>query len=325
VSVLSALLLCVLSAAQGNRSWWGEVRLAGPLESVRFDCGADGEVVLATSLVAGEETTLALPFPVRSPLGRDGLATLPRPEVTVLGAGRAEFLRWSSEQPSDAFERLPVGLRARAWPPARGGGTLGAEPSALLLVLALSVLVLALRRRPAVALALAAVGAFSAHALALRGEDAGHPLSILDLEAGQGRGLRSSTAGELDPLPANVLEVEPGRARLVFALRREDGRLSGTASSPTERGARLVVREVLAADPWSRDAGRRDLAQAWVRGPEGAWCSHGAWASGRPLPPAETGDGDAPGWLKAGLPPGRDVLLGRFAQAGEGWLRQVGF
>jgi hypothetical protein len=68
----------------------------------------------------------------------------------------------------------------------------------------------------------------------------------------------------------------------------------------------------------------RALVAAWVRSADGRLEAVGPWPLGAELPPARAAD-PPPGWLRAGLPEGRGVLLARVAGAPERWLRAVGF
>ncbi len=79
------------------------------------------------------------------------------------------------------------------------------------------------------------------------------------------------------------------------------------------------------------------LARVWSRGLSGGgddpWIHHGPWALGTVLPDPLPGPAP-PGWLSAGLPQGRGILLARVAGTGPGggdpraesvWVRMVGF
>ena len=77
-----------------------------------------------------------------------------------------------------------------------------------------------------------------------------------------------------------------------------------------------------------------DLDAVWTRSSAGgAWVGRGPWRLGAPLPEAQPVPSVPPGWLAAGLPQGRGVLVGRLAEsswrgpegAGVAWIRQVGF
>jgi len=141
-----------------------------------------------------------------------------------------------------------------------------------------------------------------------------------------GRGLTVTAGRERLALPVDRLEASPGDARITLELELDGERLAGTARAPDARLWGLVVEERAAGlAPGENDLG--DLAEAWVRAADGAWSAHGPWRRGAPLPAAGPAGArpDPPGWLRAGLAPGRAVLLARRAGRGPDWLRATGF
>jgi hypothetical protein len=328
--VIALALLLVLAQGLEVRAFWADVRLRGPLESVRFDCGPDGTLELDAGLVAGEERVLQLPFPVRSPLGVPGLAALPPPEIEVSGGApdAARFLGWSDPQPGAALARLHPTLLGRPRPPVPSSGArIGAAQAALLGAFLL--LAVAARRRPAVACALGLLGGGVLLALAAGRAPAARTLVVeeLDLALGQAFSVRAgSGALELDAGEGpERLEASPGDGVLAFALALDGDRASAVLRADRP-ATRLYDLGTLAFEPVGRARNTGpDLVETWVRSSAGRWTAHGAWSSGSPLPASREGLSPAPGWLSAGLPPGRGVLLGRRGGAQDTWIRVLGF
>jgi len=309
------LLFAGAAAAQGpNRCWMGEVLLEGPLARVELDCGPDGRTLLDGALVAGERRTLTVPLPCAPPLGLDGLGAQPPPHVSVEGAGSARWLGFASVQPEEGWLRVPPGLRGRPRPPA--GSAAPRVPLSAPLVAAgaaAAAAVLGARRRAARVLA-ACAGAAVAAALASRGPAAGAPMAVLeaDLEAGRGvRALAAAATLELGAGPPPLrLEAVPPDQPVELAVDLATG-------ARTVRAAGGLVRFDEEPDP--AGAGRAPLQPAWFRDAQGGWTRFASVAEGRGRP--EAGE-DPPGWLRAGLPPGRSVLLGRAADGD--WVRLLG-
>ncbi|MEM7308730.1 MAG: hypothetical protein AAF682_18755, partial [Planctomycetota bacterium] len=146
-----------------------------------------------------------------------------------------------------------------------------------------------------------------------------------------------------------VLEGEEGRARWVRAAAGTEALLLRAAApglrvETLREDAALTYRVDLTAGTWRADAAgglvhfraelplppaELDLAPAWWRDPAGRWTRYdevaGGWGSAAP--------GEAPpGWLRAGLPPGKAVLLGRLGGGsgaaggaqGVAWARLLG-
>ena len=330
---LAAVLLALAGPGGDTRLWTVEVELEGPLARVVLDCGADGETRLAGALVAGERRRLAVPVPVRSPLGTAGLGPEALPTITGEGGGAARVLGWAGAQPIADLERLgPAGreLRARPRPPLVDGVAGAAPAPAELLVLAGAfALALAARRRAPAVLALGLVaGAVLLWRPQTRG--AAVELRVWECDLGRGRAvLVRGGAGELDARGASVLEVAPAGRAMVLELGLAGGGIRALAP-----GAALWA--VQPAEPPAigpAENGWRSLEAVWVRSPRGDWSGRGPWPRGASLMPDPSGAAAAaepPGWLKAGLPPGRGVLLARLAPAPDGgagtrWLRAVGF
>ena len=325
-------LLVALALARGeNRLWFVDVELEGPGAELVLDCGADGATRVPGPFLAGEQRTLCVPVPARSPLGGAGLGAVPLPRVELRGApggaGSARVRGWSAEQPAAELERRVGALLARPRPPGPGAHA-GPSVAELLLLFVAGVLALRWRRR-LVPCALVGLGAGAlGFALARRdvGERAVVAVQELDLGTGAGLALEVYVARDELALPrAERLEVVP--AGHALELEARDGAWRARA-----RGAELQALSagdgaaLALLDP--ADNGWRDLALAWTRDAGGVWRARGAWPRGAALERGEPGAG-APGWLASALPPGRGVLVGRLAEPEEGvsaaWVRCVGF
>ena len=335
---MSALLLCLgllgsLPLQGEARLWLGEVRLVGPLSQVRFDCGEDGDLVLRADLVAGEERLVDLPFPVRSPLGVEGILAVPAPgiELAQEDSGEVAWLGWSDAQPEEVFERLAFSVRSRPRPPASLTPTrLGLFELALLGALALAAL--ACRRRPGIAACIGLLGAvgLGARVVTRAGPEGTVTVVEMDLDADQALvvswvvgGLRSTSASSLRSVR---LECAPPLAPVHFELN-----LDGDLTWNTTGGPIWSLFEATVPELTPTRNGHGDLSDCWTRTGPGEWRRHGPWPERGPMPPPGTDPGlsgeGPPGWLVAGLPPGRGVLLGR-EDTGAGpqrWIRVVGF
>ena len=322
--IVVALLLVALTAGGENRLWWVDLELEGPLDEIRLDAGPDGATVVALSLVPGERRRLAVPLPVRSPLGAAALGTLSLPELVAVGEGTARWLGWSEEQPAERIERLPAALRDRPRPPlALAAPRAGLGELAVLV--AFFVAGFALRRRASAALVVSLVGAAIVAPFAARGPRSEPELVLLELELAEGHALRVQVARDRLALPAERLEVEPAHARLELVLELVGDRLRGFVTAPETRLYGLRAEGAAALGPDAN--GLVDFTATWVRSADGAWSAHGAWRRGAalpaPAPPAQAGD--PPGWLRTGIPPGRAVLLGRLESEASAWVRASGF
>ena len=323
--VLFVLVVPATAQAGENRAWSFDVRLRGPLEEVRFDFGAEGTTRVHAALRAGEELALSLPAPVRSPLGAVGLAGIPLPPPTLRGSGAVEVGGWSPAPAPTDFDLLPPGLRTRPRPPLAAG-----RPRAVWGVLALLglgfVLGFAARRRPGRASLVGVVVGGAVLALTLRSAAPADGVRLLEgdlrarvwFEVRAGLGSLERVEGRLERLPVG--------GAVAFDVVLEGGRKRVAARAP---GAVLYEVRVLTAPAAPDPAlfGRGAPAATWWRDSAGAWSRCGPWRWGDPLPaPLEApGEEEPPGWLKAGLPPGIDVLLGRLgAEGGGSWLRVTG-
>jgi hypothetical protein len=354
-------------AQTSNRLWIGRVELVGPLDAVELDCGEAGSTHVAASLVAGERREVRVPLPWSLPLGLEELARVAAPDVRVepdrgAAGGAARWLGVAPEQPEERWQRLPLGLRVRTRPPAPTPRA-AAPPAALLAALAAAALALVLRRAgrggrqdpgerdlgadlpggglaPRVGAGAAlVVGALAAGWLTVRSAAAGAGGAATVLwdadrpeAAGPARAVRASAAGgrwSLDPArPGLRVEASPEgaavRYRVDLAAKTWDVEVAGALVAIAEAPVPAPGAPALAPAWW------RDATGAWSRftavgGPEDASAAHPAGAGERGEGPAEP-----PGWLRAGLPPGRAVLLGLESAGPDGregpatWVRVVG-
>ncbi|MCZ6597710.1 MAG: hypothetical protein O7B99_08740, partial [Planctomycetota bacterium] len=236
--IAALLVLAVaLPGAQGeNRLWLADLELEGPFESVVLDCGGDGRAVLVGPLLAGERRTLAVPLPVRSPLGASTLASVPAPAIEVRppGAGTATFVGWSEEQPARRFETVAPALRGRPRPPVEGvaAGPRRASIAALLVVAGAFVLGLTWRARLVLVAAVGVAAAAGVLLLESRPGSDGRPITIVEGEAGAPTWLRVRGAAvatgdlgsggtiRLESVPVGAaLEVEVDLARSTWTAR----------------------------------------------------------------------------------------------------------
>lgn len=328
--ILAALLLLAGAAAAGeNRAWFLELRLIGPLEEVHFDCGEEGATRLIASLREGEEVRLAVPLPLRSPLGAAPLEQREIPTPRITGAGAVQVLGWSERQPSAAIDRLPPGLRARARPALpdsrpRAGG------AALALVAAAFLLALTLRRPRALAPAAALVAAAGALLLTVSAPSSRETVRVLEGDLASGTWLEAWGARDRLEGLGDRLEVVPdGRSlllegELLPGVGARDPRFVAHAVAAELHARRVVSHsDGLAAPP----AGVGSPAACWVRDAAGTRHGGGGWKWGETLSIAPGGGekGAPPGWLEAGMPPGIEVLLGRFGgEDASRWLRVTG-
>ena len=316
---LLALALLLLPQAS-NRLWWAELTLEGPAAPLTLDAGADGATRLDIELFAGERLTASIPVPLFSPLGEAGLtpATLPSPP---------EGLTWSRSQPALELARRYRPLLNRTGPTpdlARSR----ASPAALLLLGAGTLVLVALRRRPAALVGFSLVAALGLLALPLRRAPADPTTTLLEVDLSRNLAAEILVArGELELARPEVwLEARPEDARLELVHDPASRRLTVRADAPPGASLRaLRAAEVPALTQAANDW--RDLARVWSRDAQGGWRAHGSWPVGGKLPaPQAEPSGGPPGWLASGLPPGREVLLGRVrGPDATFWLRITGW
>jgi len=344
-------LSCALGASSASASpalvgeprvAWARVAIEGPLSELALE--SEGvRTVLVHEWLAGEAEELELPLGAGAAAPSSSELARAAPRIASTGAGRARFLAWS-EQRAAAWSTLPVGLRARAAPPLEGS-RVRASNAALCALAALACALLALRCKPRASLALAVLGALLAAALPLAGAR-GAALRVIELQQPPAVWLeRRAALGELVfPLDAWVrFEVEPAQAPCELVLER-----GGSADDSLGATRAWTVRARAAADArldaWHVHAPSGEVVldawdELWLRSPDGAWRSApelGARAGAS----ARARTDSPPGWLAAGLPQGRSVLLGYAVAAppgtppethggglpqGEHWLRWVGF
>lgn len=335
LGVLGAL--AALHAPQeGNRLWWVELEAQGPVRGLVLSADAEGITRLETELARGEERTLRVPVPCVSPLGAAGLDAALLPRIEFAGEGEVRAEAWAGSQPAAELQRAFRSLlaRPRAVPGRARPHPGGAE---LVLLAAVATLVVAARRRLVARVAAAVGGGLVLGVLGARAGGAPEEVALLDVDAGDARALLHTAARHRLDLPrgAEWLEVDPpGRP---LTLRVEP-------ALPGQRGALLVeaagsrITAIDRRDPpeLSPEVNAwRPLAAVWVRSPEGGWVEHGSWPLGEALPPPVEASGKGehtasrPGWLSAGLPPGRGVLLARVERDGGAprpfWLRITGW
>lgn len=321
VAIIVAVLAALCSAQDSNRLWLGRAELEGPFERVIFDCGPAGRTTWDAPALRGERKTVQVPLPLICPLGMRGLGAMPPPEITVDGKGDARWLGLEETQPETRWESLAIGLRARPRPPV---GRVAAWPSraALLLALATGItgLLLVGRRVATRALRglLLAAGAAGTLALGLRTGPPPSATTVLEADADSStwtRVMAAASPAALAPGDAGLarLEVTPGRGYLEYLG-------SGAGSAGWEaslEGGSIVLVHLEQGAAWEGTA-----QPAWWRDEAGAWQRHGRLEQGQGA--LEAGE-DPPGWLRAGLAPGRSVLLGGLDGDPGSWIRHTGY
>ena len=158
---------------------------------------------------------------------------------------------------------------------------------------------------------------------------------VLEADRGAALALHVATArgalAEVEAFPPDGLASFPSSAALEISL-GVDGEVRAIAAAPdVVLTARRVVRELGLEGIRRGENAYRSFSAVWLRDGAGGWQSLGAWRLGEPLPDSqlgmeavdEEGPETLPGWLAAGLPPGRDVLVGRLEDGS--WLRLRGF
>lgn len=333
--IAAALLL--FGSIQDGRFAPAELGLTGPLERVVLDCGGRGRVELRLRLLEGESRTLRVPLP-----GRPMDDAPPQVEV---GGEAVDFLGYLEQPWSGPGAGTPLSseLLRRPRPPVTPPAPV-VDPVALLLLAAGGLAVLAARRSGHIALPLG-LGTAGLVLVAQLREPPPAPDVVRVLEGVRGEAgvegvpgreswmLVEGAAGALpvDPEIDLSVEVEPQRAPLTYV---GDGRGAWTVQGPE-----LWRRAAL--DPGGRRLdGHMNLwggfERTWLRTPSGIWTERSSWPMGTGLPQGGV-DGQPPGWLAAGIPPGRTALVARLApgawSGGQGpdtepdvvWLRLVGF
>ena len=330
--MIPALAALVLTCAvqQPNRLWLGELELVGPLEAVVLDCGPAGRTVVRGPLLAGERRRVTVPLPLAPALGLAGLAAQPPPTLeTEPPAAEARWLGTLQAQPEAGWTRLAPDLRSRPRPPVPGQ-VQRLPPAALLVAWAGMIVGAVLVRgraragrarlgRAVLALLAAGVALALVRTSAPSGEETA-TVRLLEGRLPEERGLAVTARArsiDLDPGDAGLrLEAQPSQLALVFEVDLAEGtwRAEGEGVLVHFRDARLTL-----AGPEARFD--EPLEPAWYRGADGAWQGFEGVAGGLGLP--GTGP-DPPGWLRAGLPPGRSALLG-WSDRGPGrWVRLTG-
>ncbi len=339
-SLAGILLLCAgageaIASQDPSRVRLARVALEGPLGGASLSYPDGSATHIEVQLARGERRTVDVPLaPPRS-------APELQPAIAAPGEGRARLEVWLERDPRD-WERWPLGVRMRPWPPPLDGGASasgGRPPIAALLLSACGfLLVLRFRSRPIAALAWGLAGAASVLLFAAPGRGAGRALHWIEGEAESDRWLsvlvvRNRFACEPDP--GLRLATAPAEAALEIRASFEPSPRWSFASP----GATLyVLAEARAPEAGLRREGPNrwaPLAEAWLREPGGAWSRRGPWPLGAALPAARSDRAEPPGWTNPGLAPGRGILVGRCASApplapvpstpDETWLRLVGF
>lgn len=330
--MIAALLALV--CLQEGRLAPAELKVTGPIERLVLDCGSRGQVELRLRLLDGESRTLRVPLP-----GRPMDDAPPRVEV---GGGSVDFLGYL-EQPGPGLAALSPELLRRPRPPVTPHASV-LDPVALLLLAAGAVAVLAARRSERIELHLGL--GLCAGGLVLTAQLRGAPptpdaVLVLEGALDQAAGAPARQAWMLVEGAADALVVDPDTDLLV-EVRPERAPLTYVGDGQgawTVRGPKLW--RLAPLDPGGRRLDGRlnlwgELERTWTRTPSGAWTGRGEWSMGTSLPGGEV-EGQPPGWLAAGIPPGRSALVARLAPdswSGGGrpenvpdvvWLRLVGF
>tara|TARA_R110002126_G_scaffold23750_20_gene83036 strand:- start:11869 stop:12963 length:1095 start_codon:yes stop_codon:yes gene_type:complete len=332
--VIASLLSLALAAAatsptvqDDNRHVPVLVKFTGPVSSVTYELGDAGSLTVHLDLESSAESrSLRLPFPV-DPLGRTPEIRVD-PESSESTSG-AEVLR-DNRRPG--WNRLAVAVRTVPPPP---DGTAKLGTSGAVALIATFLLLVSLRRFPAIVLVPLACGgallATSLHEQARTRE--ANQVRVFEGQGDGGEWVRVDVgSGELDlePEPSGTLDVTPTGAAVHWTVTS-----SATAPSDTwtvRGGERLVRRTPASPGTLTRESnGLGNLAETWLRSPEGTWARHGPWKQGGPLPNRNEGtpivpeaeSTDPPGWLAAALPQGVPVLVARLAP-GQPLTRSVG-
>ena len=316
----------------------GDVELVGPLEGAVFACGERDVSVVVASLATGERRVEQVAFSARAGAQRLEprlLELLRRPDDASSERGSARFLAWSpsasDEPPPPLARRSRPSLEATPADPAAPRARVGSV--GLALIAASAAAVLALARRPLGAWIAGLAGAALLVALGAR-EQAPRGHSVLEGLFGQGaprflvaHGASGRLAWPADDPPL-ALEVSPAERACLWVtdLDADTASVRATRASLTAFTAWSGGARDGPPDPEALTEGRNglggDLSAVWTRSASGPWIARGAWRRTEPLPrdPESTAGSDSapPGWLIAGLPPGRPVLVAR-AAAGAPW------
>ncbi len=312
------------------------MELAGPFDSLELRCGA-ARTLVHGPLTAGERRFVGVPF-----VGGEGVERLPATDpASELARFTARFIGWEDDDRAGRLAALPRGLGSRP-PPAPERLRPRPRASALVALVGAGAVVLLLRRRVRAArlVACGALVLLATPPVVSSPENA--PIRVLEGDGASGRfvWIESGFGSiEVDGRALLALSVRPGTAPAdLVAELRLGAPERWTLRSPGRRITAVV--DALGIDRMVRiDAGRNDLADlcsAWLRPEAGeSFGARGAWSRGAPLPPPRDALDPPPGWLVAGLPPGRAVLVASLGGGGPrvtggpalgpGWLRLVGF
>lgn len=311
------------------------LRVEGPLDALHITCGPAGSTHWKGKILRGETRVLTLPVSLPESRSAD-LA------VRVDGSGSASVEGWLAP-----VARLPSSLLSRPvaspMPSVRR-----LDGAAALLLMATLVGALGFWRRPSRALLVGMLGSAALLFLPAPPEEAARTLRVFEGHREGGRtswvrtdaGVGSLTLAvwgglEWTHLRVLVPEAVRGQIPVNYSVVQDSQAPLGIEVPP---GVRLAL-----SQPVSRILGEvrpelqafGSLAQVWTRGPGGqaSWNRRGPWGLGESFPDPIPGPAP-PGWLAAGLPQGRGVLLGQIAPGGPGtgddvpdsvWVRLVGF
>jgi hypothetical protein len=311
------------SVQDDNRHVPALVKFNGPLKRVTYDMGDSGSLTVDIDLEgATESRSLRLPFPA-SALGlAPNLVVVPESSTSTCGA---EVIR-DNRRPG--WNRLAIPIRTVP-PPPEGTAHLGLSGAVALI--ATFLLLVSLRRFPAIVLVPLACGG-ALLATSLHEQARTREANQVRVFEGQGEGTNwvrvDVGSGELDlePEPSGTLDVTPTGAPVHWMVTSSAGAVQDTWN--VKGGERLVRRTSATPGSLTRaDNAIGDLAQVWLRSPDGAWTWLGSWSQGQSLPTeaaaTETpASAVPPGWLVAALPQGIPVLVGRLVP-GQALTRSV--
>ena len=312
------------SGADGDLLEFGRLELRGPLHSVSLEMGTAGQTRVELGLAAGESRELIVPLPPRALDER-----APRIQVHPK-EGSAVFVGWvGGDARLQEWESHSPRLRQRTRPPVKPGQIRATLPS-LALALATALLVIGLRSSPPTAFLLAcALGSAGVWLVGAQGDRIATRVRVMEgLGTGDGTGvqwlLARSAAGPLSVGLEECLRMEgthSGRLRWEVALGEWGHSQEVQLDNGTLTSLSNLDPQDLRCGPGRNDWGAMD--RVWTRSADGTWLFHGAWGLGEPLPASPqdlppAGDPPVlPGWLSAGLPMGRTVLVAHMAE--ESW------
>lgn len=328
------------AVAGGDLLEFGRLQLHGPVQSVLLEMGSAGQTRIELGLAAGESRELIVPLPPRAL--DDGP---PRIQVQPK-EGRAIFVGWvNGDERQLEWERHSPRLRQRTRPPVKPGQIRATLPS-LALALAAALLVIGLRSSPSAAFLLAcALCCGGVWLVRAQGDRVATRVRVMEgWGTTNGTGsqwlLARSAAGPLSVEFEDCLRMEgtqPGRLRWEVAL----GEWGHSREAQLDNGTLTAFSKL---DPQNRRCGPDlnawgTMDRVWTRAEDGSWQFHGAWELGEPLPglalevPAVGVPPVLPGWLSAGLPMGKRVLVAHMAEGAwagparapgeDAWLRWV--